>query len=170
MRRAVEHAIAAGELLIEAKKQVKHGEWQIWLMANCDISERTVQAYMRLARTPLEKRNAVADLPLREALASLAKPKIRYVFDDCGHPASCNCGVDYVLKDDRGKVVVRKPVRPVDDDVEYHKAEFIRLFQKSQAAREELNAFLKAHPELPVDQTTSDMIEFWEDGPDRGHC
>jgi hypothetical protein len=29
---------------------------------------------MRLARTPLEKRNAVADLPLRDALASLASP------------------------------------------------------------------------------------------------
>jgi hypothetical protein len=30
---------------------------------------------MKLARAPLEKRNAVADLPLREALASIARPK-----------------------------------------------------------------------------------------------
>jgi hypothetical protein len=36
MRKAVEHAITAGELLIEAKKQVKHGEWQTWLLANCE--------------------------------------------------------------------------------------------------------------------------------------
>jgi hypothetical protein len=147
MRQAVEHAIAAGELLIKAKKQVKHGEWQTWLMANCaDIAERTVQAYMQLARAPLEKRNAVALLPLREALASLAKPKIRYVFDDCGHPASCNCGVDYVLKDDRGKVLVRKSVRPVDDDVEYHKAEFIRLFQKNTGGPRRIKCLLESPP------------------------
>jgi hypothetical protein len=36
MRKAVEHAITAGELLIEVKKQVKHGEWQTWLLANCE--------------------------------------------------------------------------------------------------------------------------------------
>jgi hypothetical protein len=71
---AINHAIAAGELLLEAKRQVKHGEWLPWLAENCDIAERTAQAYMRLARTPLEKRNAVADLPLRDALASLASP------------------------------------------------------------------------------------------------
>jgi hypothetical protein len=101
MRQAVEHAIAAGELLIEAKKQVKHGEWQTWLMANCDISERTVQAYMKLARAPLEKRNAVADLPLREALASIAKPKPltwtcehgnRFVSHDGGASWQAICG------------------------------------------------------------------------------
>jgi hypothetical protein len=74
MMSAINHAIAAGELLLEAKRQVKHGEWLPWLAENCDIAERTAQAYMRLARTPLEKRNAVADLPLRDALASLASP------------------------------------------------------------------------------------------------
>jgi hypothetical protein len=74
MMSAINHAIAAGELLLEAKRQVKHGAWLPWLAENCDIAERTAQAYMRLARTPLEKRNAVADLPLRDALASLASP------------------------------------------------------------------------------------------------
>jgi Protein of unknown function (DUF3102) len=112
MRQAVDHAIAAGELLIEPKKQVKHGEWQTWLMANCDIAERTVQAYMKLARAPLEKRNAVADLPLRDALASLAKPLARYVFDCCGTPAPCNCGADFVAYDENGNEIGRKSVRP----------------------------------------------------------
>jgi Protein of unknown function (DUF3102) len=74
MTSVINHAIAAGELLLEAKRQVKHGEWLPWLAKNCDIAERTAQVYMRLARTPLEKRNAVADLPLRDALASLASP------------------------------------------------------------------------------------------------
>jgi hypothetical protein len=72
---AVMHAIAAGKSLIEAKKQLKHGEWLPWLEQNCEFSERTARGYMRLARLSPEKGNAVADLPLREALAALAKPR-----------------------------------------------------------------------------------------------
>ena len=68
---AVGHAVAAGELLLQAKEQLEHGKWLPWLQANCEIPERTVQAYIRLARLPIEKRNAVADLPLREALSAI---------------------------------------------------------------------------------------------------
>jgi hypothetical protein len=32
---------------------------------------RLAQAYMRLARLPIQKRNAVADLPLRDALSAI---------------------------------------------------------------------------------------------------
>ena len=71
LREGVLHAIAAGDLLLKAKAEVKHGSWLDWLKANCEIPERTVQAYMRLARLPAEKRNAVADLPLREALSAI---------------------------------------------------------------------------------------------------
>jgi hypothetical protein len=105
-KKALEHALAAGELLIEAKGQVKHGQWLPWLSANCELSERTAQAYMRLAKM---KSATVADLPLREALKAIAAPKIRYVFD-CGCSASCNCGVDYVLRNENGEVVARKSV------------------------------------------------------------
>jgi Protein of unknown function (DUF3102) len=70
---AVEHAIRAGEGLIEAKGQLKHGEWLPWLRANFDgFSERSAQNYMRLA----QNRNAVSHLPsVREAVALLAEPK-----------------------------------------------------------------------------------------------
>jgi hypothetical protein len=71
LKSAVSHAIAAGELLLQAKKQLNHGKWLPWLQSNCEIPERTAQAYMRLARLPIEKRNAVADLPLREALSAI---------------------------------------------------------------------------------------------------
>jgi hypothetical protein len=50
MRRGVEHAIASGALLIEAKGLVAHGEWVPWLQANCNIGPRQAQTYMRLAR------------------------------------------------------------------------------------------------------------------------
>jgi hypothetical protein len=71
LRASVEYAIRAGELLIEAKHSLKHGTWSQWLQDNITFSDRLAQAYMRLARLPLEKRNAVADLPLRDALSAI---------------------------------------------------------------------------------------------------
>lgn len=76
-REALEHARRAGELLIEAKAVVEHGQWLPWLATNVPFSERTAQGYMRLAsRWPeLEAKSAtVADLPLRAALKALAEP------------------------------------------------------------------------------------------------
>jgi hypothetical protein len=70
-REGVQHAIRAGELLLQAKRTAAHGNWSSWLAENVEFSDRLAQAYMRLARLPLEKRNAVADLPLREALSAI---------------------------------------------------------------------------------------------------
>ena len=64
MRSAVANAVIAGELLIEAKRQVPHGQW----LPGCarPAPERTAQAYMRLARKLPElepaKAQRVADL------------------------------------------------------------------------------------------------------------
>ena len=76
---AVEHAVTAGQLLLEAKAGLPHGQWLPWLNGHCNISERTSQAYMRLARElpklETEKAQRVADLPLRKALAALSEPR-----------------------------------------------------------------------------------------------
>lgn len=75
LQRGVMHAMTAGDLLIEAKAQLKHGHWLPWLAKNCVISERTAQLYIKLAknRAVIEKemRNpqSVADLTLNEAAA-----------------------------------------------------------------------------------------------------
>jgi hypothetical protein len=71
LRASVMHAVEAGELLLKAKRSVGHGNWAGWLSENIEFSDRLAQAYMRLARLPAEKRNAVADLPLREALSAI---------------------------------------------------------------------------------------------------
>ena len=75
LKESVRHAIAAGELLIEAKNQVPHGGWLPWLQEHCTMSERTAQLYMRVAknRTEIENqiRNDVADLSLNETAAML---------------------------------------------------------------------------------------------------
>lgn len=74
---SLDHAIRAGELLIEAKSELPHGSWLAWLDENFEGSERTAQVYMVLAKRrdeiDGEIRNAVADLGLRAAVASLPK-------------------------------------------------------------------------------------------------
>ena len=75
--KAIEHARRAGEWLLKAKAQVKHGEWLPWLQANVPFSHRTAQGYIRVAKNfpKLEgKANAVAHLSLRGALKALASP------------------------------------------------------------------------------------------------
>lgn len=71
---AVQHAIQAGELLTEAKAQVKHGEWLPWLGANFPASTRTAQGYMRLAERA-EDAQRLAHLGVGGALKELAAPK-----------------------------------------------------------------------------------------------
>lgn len=68
---AVQHAINAGNLLIEAKSLVRHGEWGPWLQ-DVGLPERTARNYMRLARNS----GYVADLPtVSQAIAALTSPK-----------------------------------------------------------------------------------------------
>ncbi len=77
LKAGIEHAIVAGELLIEAKRQLKHGQWLPWLREHCQISERTASLYMRLARHKVEleaKSATVADLTVNDAIALLAPP------------------------------------------------------------------------------------------------
>ena len=59
LRSGLRHAVRAGELLAEAKGQVKHGEWGRWLEENFDEV----------------KAQRVADLSFRGALRELASPK-----------------------------------------------------------------------------------------------
>jgi hypothetical protein len=76
-REALDHARHAGDLLHEAKASMQHGEWLPWLKENIKFSERTAQAYMRLAARwdELQKKSATAaDLPLRDALKVLSAP------------------------------------------------------------------------------------------------
>ncbi len=47
---ALGYALNAGDLLIEAKRLLKHGQWLPWLAANCSIPPRTVSHYMALAK------------------------------------------------------------------------------------------------------------------------
>jgi len=70
LKTGIDHAMAAGDLLIEAKAQIPHGIWLPWLKEHCAVSERTARLYMRLARNRSEiEIGNVADLSVRGALA-----------------------------------------------------------------------------------------------------
>ena len=77
MKRGVQHGIAAGHLLNEAKALVEHGEWLPWLRDHCQIPESTARLYMRLARHESEIAN-VNDLTVRQAIAQLTEPDDEY--------------------------------------------------------------------------------------------
>jgi ABC-type uncharacterized transport system ATPase component len=64
---SIQHAMAAGDLLIEAKAQLKHGQWLPWLKEHCAVSDRTARLYMRLARRR-SRRCSSALLPSQPAL------------------------------------------------------------------------------------------------------
>jgi Protein of unknown function (DUF3102) len=77
LKRGIEHAFTAGELLIEAKAQVPHGQWLPWLRDHCQVSERMAQRYIRLAqhREVIEANTTpLSDLTLNGALALLTIP------------------------------------------------------------------------------------------------
>jgi hypothetical protein len=50
-------------LLLEAKANVADGEWLPWLAANCEMSARTAQAYLRLARNLGRSRTSQVEFP-----------------------------------------------------------------------------------------------------------
>jgi hypothetical protein len=70
---AVEHAARAGELLLQVKATLTHGQWLPWLREHCEVSPRAAQGYIRLARTPNAQR--VSHLSLRGALQALGTAK-----------------------------------------------------------------------------------------------
>ena len=76
----LEAARACGELLLEQKRYIPHGEWMHWLTANFEGSGRTARAYMRIARywdVLSPKWQSTANMSIAEALELL-----RYGYQD----------------------------------------------------------------------------------------
>ncbi len=70
-RNTIQHAIRCGELLLEMKRRVGHGNWLAWVGEHFEASERTARNYMEIAKSA-----AAADLrddtTMRSALRALA--------------------------------------------------------------------------------------------------
>ena len=72
-RQAGQAVYEIGRCLLEAKAQLKHGEWLPWLRDEVAFSEASAQRYMRLARE-YGKSRIVTDLGAGKALELLALP------------------------------------------------------------------------------------------------
>jgi hypothetical protein len=72
-RNVVSKAIAAGQLLKEAKGKVPHGEWLSWLDEHCELSERTAHRYMQLAANKSKIEDALRGKSATMATLSLNK-------------------------------------------------------------------------------------------------
>jgi Protein of unknown function (DUF3102) len=76
---AIEAVISVGEKLLEAKDVAGHGRFLGWVAANCDLSERSVQDYIRIYehRDQVRAKYAAgaADFSMRSALKALATPR-----------------------------------------------------------------------------------------------
>lgn len=58
---AIDHARECGELLVQAKDQIGHGGFLVWLTDNCRVKPRQAQKYMRLARENTRTRTIAGD-------------------------------------------------------------------------------------------------------------
>lgn len=70
-------AIRVGELLLEHKSKQKHGEWLLWVDANCPFGRSMAQSYLRIfeRRDELKSqmRNSVAHLTVEQQLLTEEK-------------------------------------------------------------------------------------------------
>ncbi len=72
------HARTAGELLLQVKEQLPHGDFTPWVRANFQGRARTARAYMQISRRWPEieaKRQRAATLSAREAIKLLSPVK-----------------------------------------------------------------------------------------------
>ena len=69
-----EAILTIGRCLIEAKEKLPHGEWLPWLNEQVDLSERTAQKFMKLARE-WSNPNTLAGGGASKALMLLAVPE-----------------------------------------------------------------------------------------------
>lgn len=69
------HAVEVGNLLIEAKEQVEHGEWYKWLENNFNLTAKMANNFMRVAERFGGNRNLSSDLNQTQLIALLALPE-----------------------------------------------------------------------------------------------
>jgi hypothetical protein len=68
-------AAELGQMLIDKKEELKHGEFIPWVETNCDFSDRSAQDYMKIAKSKAQRAaDFNACTSIREVL-ELGKPK-----------------------------------------------------------------------------------------------
>jgi hypothetical protein len=135
LRAESESILNAGRLHIEAKEQIKHGEWLRWLEREFDLSDRTAQNYMRAARFWL-KYATVSDLVVLWGAAENLSPSALYAISE-EMPLYTPEAIAAILKEAEGK--------RIDEDGAWEIADSLR-------PEEELLPDAELEPELLIDE------------------
>lgn len=69
------HAIEIGKLLIQAKSQVEHGDWQNWLIKNFNLGQSSANKFMKIAERFGTKSESIPNLGTTQLITMLALPE-----------------------------------------------------------------------------------------------
>ncbi len=107
---AVQHAIRCGELLLQAKAQLKHGEFKPWIASSCEFAYSTAKRYMKAAD---QKATAVAFSSVRHLFDS-GKPRQRLPAPAPGkwNPIEASVRIEQAIELEFGRYGGEKDDRP----------------------------------------------------------
>lgn len=118
-RNATQHAWRLGELLVQKKESLPHGEWLPWLNENVDFAERTARRFMGFYEEVRSNRTVLSDLPADAYAQFLPKQAPRVTLKPLPAPA------DHDEDEVEVEVVERKePGRPRKPPTFEHEAEY----------------------------------------------
>ncbi|HBJ35159.1 MAG TPA: hypothetical protein DDZ51_10470 [Planctomycetaceae bacterium] len=142
---ALDHARTAGELLLEAKRNIQHGGWLDWLSENCHVGDRQARKYMAVASAdPNIITEAIAEgLTIDRAVARIASAKKR--------PKS------------EPSTPVKKPNRNCNSDL--HPTALLTTGQAitAEATQSRLKAILDALPPMPNPNLSQSEVDAFAD-------
>jgi Protein of unknown function (DUF3102) len=130
IRRGAEHAIKAGDLLLQAKETVGHGVFLEWLGEHCTCTPRTAQLYMKLAKEKDKlgsNTKSISHLTLTEAMEMLG-PLKQKLGEKSGAPQKRDPITEAITKDALG--ILR---RAWDAAGEPQRKMFVRTYIKPES-------------------------------------
>ena len=147
LRNDIGNIIKRGDLLLEAKDQLGHGEWLPWLEENFDMEERTAQRAMAAAKFAAKYDN-VSDLRLTKAAL--------YELSTGDYPPKV---IKAALKEAASKQVNDWRLSEIDRELNPPKPEPVEDFPESDELKERLRAEaeLDAEMEKILDEPPPDL-------------
>ena len=135
LRNAVDSARAAGDLLLQIRKQIGHGGWGDWLKQHWNHSDRVAQKYMQIAvswsliadKSPKSINHALQLLVEETGTAKPSKPAQKGAEPAPAIPEELEPVTDVIyvddLDDEPEHVADVDPFRPEPDQVVRHRPE-----------------------------------------------
>lgn len=137
LRKTVEQAIRAGEILTTVRNSVEHGKFLPWIEANCSFSDKTAEKYMKLTahRDKIESSSNLQDAyRVVERLETEEKQtenhqalrRVKEFLKTGARPLGWRRGTDDKLAEEE---------RARDERIESHKADMADVHERAEQMR-----------------------------------